>query len=116
MQFYSRREWPSTSAPAPDGVDGWDTGTAAFGEWERHLNRALLELAVHDLAQQLAELEERLQRHNTHLDDGVIVIDPEIGALHDTHRRLGDSVGEGDRRHRGRPGVAELRVGRRRTR
>lgn len=22
MQFYSRREWPSTSAAAPDGVDG----------------------------------------------------------------------------------------------
>lgn len=62
MQFYSRREWPSTSALAPDGVDGWDTGTAAFGEWERHLNRALPELAVHDLARQLAEVEERLAR------------------------------------------------------
>lgn len=62
MQFYSRREWPSTSALAPDGVHGWDTGTAAFGEWERHLNRALPELVVHDLARHLAEVEERLAR------------------------------------------------------
>lgn len=62
MQFYSRREWPSTSALAPDGVDGWDTGTAAFGEWERHLHRTLPELDVHDLARQLAEVEERLAR------------------------------------------------------
>jgi hypothetical protein len=62
MQFYSRREWPGTTALAPDGVDGWGTGTAAFAEWERHLDRALPGLAVHDLARQLADLEERFAR------------------------------------------------------
>lgn len=61
MQFYPRSEWPSTTGSAPDGVDGWETGTAAFAEWERHLDRVLPELAVHDLARQLADVEERLQ-------------------------------------------------------
>lgn len=60
MQFYPRSEWPSRTGSAPDGVDGWETGTAAFAEWERHLDRVLPELAVHDLARHLADVEERL--------------------------------------------------------
>jgi hypothetical protein len=61
MQFYPRNEWPSPTGAAPEGVDGWETGTAAFAEWERHLSRVLPELAVHDLARQLADVEERLR-------------------------------------------------------
>lgn len=56
------REWPSTSAAAPDGVDGWETDPAAFAEWERHINRTLPEVAVHDLAQRLAEVEARFMQ------------------------------------------------------
>ncbi|MFC4951082.1 hypothetical protein [Pseudonocardia sp. GCM10023141] len=62
MQFYPRSEWPSATALAPDGVDGWETGTATFAEWRHHVDRALPELAVHDLARQLADVEERLER------------------------------------------------------
>jgi len=62
MQFYPRSEWPSTTAAAPDGVDGWETGTGAFAEWERHLDRVLPDLAVHDLAKQLVDVEDRLAR------------------------------------------------------
>ncbi|MHA6783948.1 hypothetical protein ACVGOW_23585 [Pseudonocardia saturnea] len=61
MQFYPRSEWPSASGIASDDVDGWESGTATFAEWQCHLARALPELAVHDLARQLAEIEERLQ-------------------------------------------------------
>lgn len=61
MEFYSRRDWPSRSGLAPDAVDGWDTGTATFAEWQRHLDRVLPELAVHDLARQLVDVEERLR-------------------------------------------------------
>jgi hypothetical protein len=61
LQFYPRSEWPSASGIAPDDVDGWETGAAAFAEWQRHLARVLPELAVHDLAQQLAHTEEQLQ-------------------------------------------------------
>lgn len=61
MQFYPRSEWPSVSGIAPDDIDGWESGTATFAEWQRHLARALPELAVHDLARQLADIEERLQ-------------------------------------------------------
>lgn len=61
MQFYPRSEWPSRTGHAPDGVDGWESGTGAFAEWERHLDRVLPELAVHDLARLLAETEEQLR-------------------------------------------------------
>lgn len=61
-QFYPRTEWPSTTALAPDAVDGWENGTATFSEWRRHLDRAVPDLAVHDLARQLADIEERLTR------------------------------------------------------
>jgi hypothetical protein len=61
MQFYARREWPSPTCAAPEGVDGWETGTAAFAEWESHLDRVLPELGVHDLALQLADIEEQLR-------------------------------------------------------
>lgn len=46
MQFYPRSGWPSSTGSAPDGVDGWETGTAAFAGWDRHLERVLPELAV----------------------------------------------------------------------
>jgi len=61
MEFYPRREWPSATGLAPDAVDGWETGTATFAEWQRHLDRVLPELAVHDLARQLVDVEERLR-------------------------------------------------------
>jgi len=61
MQFYPRSEWPSPTGIAPDGVDGWETGSAAFAEWERHLARTLPELAVHDHARKLAETENQLR-------------------------------------------------------
>lgn len=61
IEFYSRREWPSATGLAPDAVDGGETGAAAFAEWERHLDRVLPELLVHDLARQLAEVEERVR-------------------------------------------------------
>lgn len=54
MKFDPCSEWPSPSGIAPDGIDGWETGTAAYAEWERHLDRVLPEFAVHDLARQLA--------------------------------------------------------------
>jgi hypothetical protein len=60
MEFYTRRDGPSRTGVAPDSVDGWETGTAAFAEWERHLDRVLPELAVHDLARQLADVQQRL--------------------------------------------------------
>ena len=59
-RFYSRGEWPSVTAAAPDAVDGWEDGTATFVEWRSHLDRVLPELAVHDIAQQLVEVEDRL--------------------------------------------------------
>jgi hypothetical protein len=59
MGFYPRSEWPSATARAPDSVDG--VGTAACAEWQDHLARALPELAVHDLARQLADTEHRLR-------------------------------------------------------
>lgn len=55
MEFY-----PRFSAVAPNGVDGWETGTVAFAEWDCHLRRALPELAVHDLVQDLVDVHERL--------------------------------------------------------
>jgi hypothetical protein len=61
MQFYPRSEWPSPTGLAPEGVDGWENGTAAFVEWQRHVVRALPELAVHDLAHKLAETEKQLR-------------------------------------------------------
>ncbi|GAA2536804.1 hypothetical protein [Pseudonocardia hydrocarbonoxydans] len=59
-RFYPRSEWPSATALAPDAVDGWEDRTATFAEWQRHLDRALPDLAVHDLARQLADIEEKL--------------------------------------------------------
>jgi hypothetical protein len=61
LEFYSRRERPSRTGTAPEGVDGWESGTSAFAEWGRHLDRVLPELAVHDPARQLADVEERLR-------------------------------------------------------
>lgn len=61
VQFYPRAEWPSPTGMAPAGVEGWESGTATFSEWQRHLDRALPELAVHDLARTLAVTETRLR-------------------------------------------------------
>lgn len=60
MDFYPRSQHPSPTALAPDSVDGWETGTAAYAEWDRHLHRVLPELDVHDRAQQLRVAERRL--------------------------------------------------------
>ncbi|MCW2722078.1 hypothetical protein [Pseudonocardia sp.] len=60
-QFYPRAEWPSSTGMAPEGVEGWQSGTGTFSEWQRHLDRALPELAVHDLARTLAVTEMRLR-------------------------------------------------------
>ncbi|MFC4951084.1 hypothetical protein [Pseudonocardia sp. GCM10023141] len=60
MQFYPRSEWPGATALAPDGVDGWETNSASFAEWKRHLDQVLPELAVHDLVNKLAVVEARL--------------------------------------------------------
>lgn len=65
MEFYPRSQFPSTTALAPDTVDGSDTNTAAYAEWNRHLHRALPELAVHDRAQELRAAEQRLD-HAVH--------------------------------------------------
>ncbi|RTL70011.1 MAG: hypothetical protein EKK42_03585 [Pseudonocardiaceae bacterium] len=62
MDFYPRSQHPSPSALAPDAVDGWETGTAAYAEWNRHLHRVLPELDVHDRAQELAVVQQRLER------------------------------------------------------
>ncbi len=62
MQIYPRRRAASTSALAPNGVDGAAIRTAAFGEWQCHLAREFPDLAVHDLARQLATVQERLER------------------------------------------------------
>ena len=61
MEFHSRPDWPSSTGLAPDAVDGYDTGTATFAEWQRHLDRVLPELAVHDLARRLVDVEEQLR-------------------------------------------------------
>lgn len=61
MQFYPRSEWPSPSGIVTDGVEGWETGTATFAEWQVHLARIVPELAVHDLAKQVADTEQRLE-------------------------------------------------------
>jgi hypothetical protein len=56
-QFYPRAEWPSHTGLVPVGVEGWESGGATFGEWERHLTRVLPELAVHDLSRAIASME-----------------------------------------------------------
>jgi hypothetical protein len=60
-QFYPRAEWPSSTGQAPDGVEGWESGGGTFGEWRRHLDRALPELAVHDLYRAVASMEVQLR-------------------------------------------------------
>ncbi len=60
MDFYPRSQHPSHTALAPDTVDGWETGTAAYAEWDRHLHRVLPDLDVHDRAQELRVAEQRL--------------------------------------------------------
>ncbi|WP_208544500.1 hypothetical protein [Saccharomonospora piscinae] len=48
---YLRSDWPDTgpSDLPPDDVEGWETGTGCFLEWQAHLRQAVPELAVHDL-------------------------------------------------------------------
>lgn len=46
---------------APEGVEGWETGGGTFWEWQRHLARALPELAVHDLADALTAMEAQMR-------------------------------------------------------
>lgn len=61
MDFYPRSQHPSTTALAPDGVNGV-AGSGTQAEWDRHLHRVLPELAVHDRARELRAAEQRLDR------------------------------------------------------
>lgn len=60
MDFYFRSQHSGASPLAPDAVDGGETDTAAYAEWNRHLHRVLPELDVHDRAQELRAAEQRL--------------------------------------------------------
>jgi hypothetical protein len=59
-QFYPRAEWPSRDGHAPTQVEGWETGSGLYADWDRHLNRALPELAIYDAACALADAQTRL--------------------------------------------------------
>jgi hypothetical protein len=61
-QFYPRCEFPSPTGLAPELVDGFDTFTGTYAEWDLHLARVLPELKIHDRAQQLRAAETRLHQ------------------------------------------------------
>jgi hypothetical protein len=58
--LYARNEWPSRNGDAPEAVDGWESGSGCYGEWEAHLNEAVPELAVYELAARVRELQDQL--------------------------------------------------------
>jgi hypothetical protein len=62
--FYPRAEYPSEHGQAPDEVEGWETDTGCYEEWNRHLHEAVPELRLYTLAQTI----EHAQRQ---LDDAV---------------------------------------------
>ena len=59
-QFYPRAEWPSTTGAVPAAVEGWEDATATCGEWVRHVQQAVPELPVYELARQLADIQTTL--------------------------------------------------------
>jgi len=58
MDFHPRDKSSSPAVLVLDAAAGW--GIAARAEWDRHLHRALPELAVHDRARELRAAERRL--------------------------------------------------------
>jgi hypothetical protein len=58
--LYARSEWPSRNGDAPEAVDGWESGSGCYREWETHLNEAVPELAVYDLGVRIRELKDQL--------------------------------------------------------
>jgi len=57
-QFYPRAEWPSETGAA---VEGWEGVTATCGEWARHVQQAVPELSIYELARHLAETNAQLR-------------------------------------------------------
>jgi hypothetical protein len=57
IRIYSRVEWPSQTGHPPEGV----SRPAALADWRHHLTRALPELAVHDFARRLVEVENEMR-------------------------------------------------------
>ena len=55
-QFYPRAEWPSATGAVPTAVEGWEGATATCGEWVRHVQQAVPELPVYELARQLTDI------------------------------------------------------------
>ncbi len=59
-QFYPRAEWPSPTGAVPAAVEGWEDATATCGEWVRHVQQAIPELPVYELARQLTDIQATL--------------------------------------------------------
>ena len=59
-QFYPRAEWPSATGAVPAAVEGWENITATCGEWVRHIQQAVPELSIYELARQLADIQATL--------------------------------------------------------
>ena len=59
-QFYPRAEWPSPTGAVPAAVEGWEGVTATCGEWVRHVQQAVPELSIYELARQLADTRAKL--------------------------------------------------------
>ena len=59
-RFYPRAEWPSPSGDVPVAVEGWEDATATCREWVRHVQQAVPELPVHELARQLTDIQATL--------------------------------------------------------
>ncbi len=69
-QFYPRSEFPSPTGLAPALVDGFDTLTGTYAEWDRHLAGAIPELEIHDRARQLRVVEAHLHQAISTARDG----------------------------------------------
>lgn len=59
-QFYPSAEWPSDSGDVPAAVNGWGDITATCGEWVRHVQHAVPELSIYELARHLADTAAKL--------------------------------------------------------
>ena len=59
-QFYPRAEWPSDSGAVPAAVEGWEDITATCGEWVRHVQQAVPELSIYELARHLTDTAAKL--------------------------------------------------------
>jgi hypothetical protein len=59
-QFYPRAEWPSSTGVVPTAVEGWEGATATCGEWVRHVQQAVPELSIYELARQLTDVQASL--------------------------------------------------------